>query len=64
MRRPKTLHLEPGGWAECVSAEESYERRPCAGIGMPPWLNAQQCRRLAAWLVRAAEWIEAKEDGR
>jgi hypothetical protein len=26
--------------------------------------TAAQCRRLAAWLVKAADWIEAKEVGR
>lgn len=26
-------------------------------------MNARECRRLAEWLVRAAEWIEAKQEG-
>lgn len=27
-------------------------------------MTASECRRLAAWLVKAADWIEAKEEGR
>ena len=27
-------------------------------------MSAAECRRLAAWLIRAAEWIENKEGGR
>jgi hypothetical protein len=63
MRRPKTLDIEDG-WAECVSADEHPMRRSCVGLGMMPWLSAAQCRRLAAWLIQAADWIEAKEEGR
>jgi hypothetical protein len=63
MRRPKTLDIDDG-WAECVSADEHPMRRSCVGLGMMPWLSAAQCRRLAAWLSQAADWIEAKEEGR
>jgi hypothetical protein len=63
MRRPKTLDIDDG-WAECVSADEHPMRRSGVGLGMMPWLSAAQCRRLAAWLIQAADWIEAKEEGR
>jgi hypothetical protein len=26
------------------------------------YLPASECRRLAAWLLKAAEWIESKDD--
>ena len=61
MRKPRTIDFGDG-WAECVSADEHLMRRSRAGLGMMPWLSASQCRRLAAWLIKAAEWIEAKEE--
>lgn len=64
MRKPTDLWLG-GGWAECVNAENDIQiRRRTVGLAMMPWLTAAQCRRLAAWLLKAAEWIEAKEGGR
>lgn len=63
MRKPKTIDFD-GAWAECVTAEEHPSRRALAGLGMMPWLSAAQCRRLAAWLIKAAAWIEAQEKKR
>lgn len=63
MRKPKTLDLDDG-WAECVLSDEHPQCQTCVNLAMLPWLSAAQCRRLAAWLLKAADWIEAKEEGR
>lgn len=64
MRKPRTLWIG-GGFAEAVNGESDQQiRRRVVGVNLLPWLSAAQCRRLAAWLVKAAEWIEAKEEGR
>ena len=67
MRKPKTLVLDATrthGWAECQLAEGGVmcmRDRVTLSLVMCP--TAAQCRRLAAWLVKAADWIEAKEEG-
>ena len=64
MRKPKALRLG-GAWAEVVNAENDIRiGGRAAGLSLMPWLTAPQCRRLAAWLIKAAEWIEAKDGGR
>ena len=67
MRKPKTLVLDAfrnHGWAECQLAEGLMFIPDRVTLSLVMCPTAAQCRRLAAWLVKAADWIEAKEEGR
>ena len=67
MRKTKTLVLDATrthGWAECQLAEGVMCMRDRVTLSLVMCPTAAQCRRLAAWLVKAADWIEAKEEGR
>jgi hypothetical protein len=64
MRRPRALVLDKQllhGWVEC---------QPPMGVGclqervvlsLVMCATASECRRLAAWLVKAADWIDHDE---
>jgi hypothetical protein len=67
MRRPRTLVLDKKrvhGWAECQPpmGVACLQDRVALSLVMCP--TVAQCRRLAAWLVKVADWLEAKEVGR
>ena len=67
MRRPHGLVLDKKllhGWAECQPpmGVACLRDRVVLSLVMSP--TGAQCRRLAAWLVKAADWIEAKEKRR
>jgi hypothetical protein len=67
MRRPHALALDKNlvhGWAECQppTGVACLQDRVVLSLVMCP--TAAQCRRLSAWLIKAADWIEAKENGR
>jgi hypothetical protein len=66
MRRPQKLIIDKKlmhGWAECQPpmGVACLQDRVVLSLVMCP--TAAQCRRLAAWLVKAADWIEVKEVG-
>jgi hypothetical protein len=66
MRRPRTLALDKTrlhGWAECQEAMGTacLQERVVLSLVMCP--TPVQCRRLAAWLIKAADWLEAKDEG-
>jgi hypothetical protein len=67
MRKPKAFVLDATrthGWAECQLAEDVMCMRDRVTISLIMSPTASQCRRLAAWLIKAAIWIESKEEGR
>ena len=67
MRRPHALILDKTlvhGWAECQPPQGVGCLQDCVVISLVMSPTAAQCRRLAAWLVKAADWIEVKEVGR
>ena len=67
MRKPRTLVIDATrthGWAECQSSEGLMCMRDRVALSLVMCPTAAQCRRLAAWLIKAAAWIEAKEEGR
>ena len=66
MSRPRTLVLDKTrlhGWVECQEAMGTACLQDRVAISLVMCLTGAQCRRLAAWLIKAADWIEAKEVG-
>jgi len=55
---------KPADYELMFQAASCQERVDCRvvqlGDDVRETLTAAECRRLAAWLVRAAEWIDAK----
>ncbi len=64
-KKPKTFSMAAHDWRPQFSALDKrgevavipFERpgRPMA------WLDARACREFAAWLLKAAEWCEARQ---
>ena len=57
-RRPKRLLAQDGDWLAVIATDYSNERAVFhyASVGHP-----KECRRLAAWLLKAADYLESRE---
>jgi hypothetical protein len=66
-RKPKALHLPDYGY-ECaiirVPGVDSGNSYHDVVFDLQGGHRADECRRLAAWLTRAAEWLEYQEGRR
>lgn len=57
-RKPGQLIFHHGMVAEMWRDDEFFE---FVDITCPNLLNAKGCRRLAAWLMKAADYLQSKE---
>jgi hypothetical protein len=55
VRKPRVCR-EIVGYKEVVAFQDKYVVTLC-----PKNLYADECRKLAAWLIKAADYLEAKE---
>lgn len=53
--KPRAIHFNPRN-AAWVYRDQG---KRFASFGELEFLSAKKCRRMAHWLLRAAEWIEA-----
>jgi len=58
VRKPKDLHSPIGTRWACVAIRDG-EMRVCTSCRE---MTEQNTRRLAAWLIRAAEYLEQEKD--
>lgn len=59
MRKPKVIDFAPGARAHVWSDDGERGAFLLAGGWDAADLTPKQCRKLAAWLLRAADWMDA-----
>ena len=63
-KKPRAPKPRPAHGMECTGLQDCRFVRFTTHDGreMALAVNAPQARRMAAWLTRAAEWMEAEDD--